>query len=153
MTDRAFTLRGIDHLVLRVDDLPRSLAFYRDVLGMRLERVISEQVFQLRCGRNLIDLMPRGADADAPLEHGMDHFCLQIQGEVPEILEHLRTNEVPIRLGPVEMYGATGFGTSIYVTDPDGYTVELKTDHAEHPITTTMQDVIATLSRTGVSAP
>jgi catechol 2,3-dioxygenase-like lactoylglutathione lyase family enzyme len=29
----------IDHIVLRVSDLPRSLAFYRDVLGCPVSRV------------------------------------------------------------------------------------------------------------------
>ena len=49
--------RGIDHVVLRVSDIARSLRFYVDVLGLALERIIDDlQIYQLRCGRNLIDL-------------------------------------------------------------------------------------------------
>ena len=40
------------------------------------------------------------------------------------------THDVPIVFGPVELYGATGFGTSMYVLDPDRYTLELKAAYA-----------------------
>ena len=35
---RPFDVQRIDHLVLRVSDLARSIAFYRDVLGCDMER-------------------------------------------------------------------------------------------------------------------
>ena len=48
---------GLDHLVLRVADVERSVAWYRAVLGCTLERVLpSFGLYQLRTGRTLIDL-------------------------------------------------------------------------------------------------
>ncbi|MEE9481273.1 MAG: VOC family protein, partial [Kiloniellales bacterium] len=53
-----FQVLGLDHLVLRVKDLDRALAFYRDVLGCALERSLDEiGLYQLRAGRSLIDLV------------------------------------------------------------------------------------------------
>ena len=52
-------IREIDHVVLRVVDLDRALAFYRDVLGCPLERRQDDiGLVQLRAGRSLIDLVP-----------------------------------------------------------------------------------------------
>ena len=49
--------RGIDHVVLKVTNIERTLHFYTAILGLALERVIEDlQIYQLRCGRNLIDL-------------------------------------------------------------------------------------------------
>ena len=63
------------------------------------------------------------------------------------VLEHLARHDVPITWGPVELYGATGFGTSVYLRDPDGHTVELKLDHAEYPLRTSARDAMAALTR------
>ncbi|HYC07988.1 MAG TPA: VOC family protein, partial [Steroidobacteraceae bacterium] len=58
MPDHPFAVQGIDHIVLRVRELPRALAFYRDVLGCALEREQPELgLTQLRAGRSLIDLV------------------------------------------------------------------------------------------------
>jgi len=58
MSGPPFAVKGIDHIVLRVRALPRSLVFYRDVLGCRVEREQPELgLTQLRAGRSLIDLV------------------------------------------------------------------------------------------------
>ena len=60
----AIEIRGIDHVVLRIRDLERSLRFYRDVLGCPEERRLDALVLvQLRAGSGLIDLVP----VDSPL--------------------------------------------------------------------------------------
>ena len=47
---------GIDHVALKVTAIERSLHFYTQVLGLNLERIIEDVgIYQLRCGRNLID--------------------------------------------------------------------------------------------------
>jgi len=49
---------GLDHVVLRVADLERSSAFYRDVLDCRVEKWQPELgLLQLRAGSALIDLV------------------------------------------------------------------------------------------------
>jgi catechol 2,3-dioxygenase-like lactoylglutathione lyase family enzyme len=57
-------IREIDHIVLRVVDLRRMLAFYCGVLGCTVERRDdSVGLVQLRAGRSLIDLVPVGGGA------------------------------------------------------------------------------------------
>lgn len=127
-------VREIDHVVLRVRDLARSLAFYRDVLGCPVER---EQaaigLWQLRAGRALIDLVPvdgsLGAAGGAPPGDGgrnVDHVCLRVEPfDEAAIRAHLAAHAVAA--GPTESrFGAEGAGPSIYITDPDGNVIELK---------------------------
>ena len=129
-----FGIRGIDHVVLRVRDLDRALAFYCGVLGCRIDnRQDKIGLVQLRAGGSLIDLVPldgklgrMGGAGPGREGRNMDHFCLRIapfDGEA--ILAWLRANGLDP--GTVESrYGAEGEGPSIYVTDPDGTMVELK---------------------------
>ena len=129
-----FSIREIDHLVLRIADLDRSLAFYRDVLGCTIERRQEAiGLIQLRAGRSLIDLVPLegklgSAGGAGPGAEGrnVDHFCLRIEPfDGPTLAAYLRDNGLPP--GEVaQRFGADGKGPSIYITDPDGNVVELK---------------------------
>jgi glyoxylase I family protein len=125
---------GIDHVVLRVSDVERSLAFYCDVLGCREERRSDALgLIQLRAGRNLIDLV----DVDSPLGRAggeppgntgrnVDHVALRIEPFDPDALAaHLEAHGVEPG-DVVQRYGAEGNGPSMYVRDPDGNVVELK---------------------------
>lgn len=134
MSREAIEIRGIDHLVLRVRDLPRALAFYCDLLGCREERRLEELgLVQLRAGAGLIDLValdsPLGRAGGAPPGDGgrnVDHFALQL-AHFDE--ERLRAALSAAGVQPGEVarrYGAGGMGPSMYVRDPDGNVVELK---------------------------
>ncbi len=142
--------KGLDHVVLRVTDIERSLRFYTGVLGLALERVIEDAgIYQLRCGRHMIDLCTLADDTTLapPESRGVDHVCIMVEADIEEMLRHLESARVPVVMGPVELYGATGFGTSIYVLDPDKHKVELKTPRAEFPVRTVVADAKKTLSR------
>ncbi len=130
-SDGPIALQAIDHVVLRVRDEARALAFYCGVLGCREERRIPEiGLVQLRAGASLIDLMVVGAAGGpgpvSPQGRNLDHFALRLTAFDAEALRrHLAARGVPA--GPVERrYGAEGFGPSVYVNDPDGNVVELK---------------------------
>lgn len=149
-TPTPMRFHGIDHVVLKVTDIERTLGFYAGVLGLKLERIIEDAgIYQLRCGRNLIDLQVLPADGRLAeqAQRGIDHLCLHMACDFDAVLAHLETHGVPISWGPVELYGATGFGTSVYVRDPDGHTIELKADHAALPLRTTSREAMATLTR------
>ena len=137
-----FAPRNIDHLVLRIRDLDRALAFYCGVLGCTVEKhQEASGLMQVRAGGSLIDLVPldgrlglQGGAGPGKEGRNLDHFCLRVDPfDGPAILEYLRANGV--EPGAVESrYGAEGEGPSIYITDPDGNVVELKgPPHEERP--------------------
>ncbi len=127
-------IKQLDHLVLRVTDLPAMMRFYTDVLGCSVEKTREDLgLYQLRAGSALIDLVPvdgplgrKGGAAPGKEARNLDHFCLRIEPyDAEAILTHLRAHGA--QPGPIESrYGAEGQGPSIYVSDPEGNTVELK---------------------------
>lgn len=127
-------IREIDHVVLRVADLERSMAFYCGVLGCTIARDLKERgLTQLRAGSSLIDLVVLESELGRKLGAGpategrnMDHFCVRVEPfDAAAILTHLKLHG--IKPGDVaQRYGAEGTGPSIYIDDPDGNTVELK---------------------------
>jgi glyoxylase I family protein len=129
-----FRILGLDHLVLRVQDLDAMLRFYCGALGCSVERTVPQiGLVQLRAGAALIDLVPvdgplgrAGGAAPGAEARNLDHFCLRIEPfDEVQIRQQLAAHGV--QAGPVEArYGAEGEGPSIYLTDPQGNVVELK---------------------------
>jgi glyoxylase I family protein len=141
--------KGLDHVVLKVADLDKSIAFYTGPLGMHLERTYDGVGFcHIRCGRNLIDLqmVPESARPEAG-KGNVDHICISIDGEVDEVLAYLNEKNVPIKAQPGETYGATGFGTSIYIFDPDSNVIELKVGYAQYPVRTSVEEALKASTR------
>ncbi|MGH7031470.1 MAG: VOC family protein [Stellaceae bacterium] len=126
----AIRIGGLDHVVLRVGDLDRAIAFYRSVLGLHIERQLEQpKLVQLRAGASLIDLVPTAVSPQEAAEQAgrnMDHFAIRVVGfDAAALKAHLERNGVDP--GEVrERYGAEGYGPSLYIRDPDGNTVELK---------------------------
>ncbi len=130
-----FEIAGIDHIVLRTTQLTAMIHFYCDILGCSIERKTSEELglTQLRVGYSLIDLVvvdselgALGGGAPTLTENNLDHFCLQLKPiSESDIKQHLMSHGVDV--GDFsKRYGAQGFGPSLYVKDPEGNTVELK---------------------------
>ena len=127
-------IREIDHLVLRVTDLDKMLAFYCGALGCTVERRQDAiGLVQLRAGRSLLDLVPidgklgrAGGAAPGAEGRNLDHFCFRVEPfDEAAIRAHLR--EQGVSAGSVESrYGAEGEGPSMYLADPEGNVVELK---------------------------
>ncbi|MGH7064420.1 MAG: hypothetical protein ACREET_10090, partial [Stellaceae bacterium] len=87
------------------------------------------KLVQLRAGASLIDLVPAPLPPDQTADRAarnMDHFAIRVVGfDAAAISAHLLRHGVDP--GEVrERYGAEGYGPSIYISDPDGNTVELK---------------------------
>ena len=127
-------LTGLDHVVLRVADLRRMLAFYQDVLGCTVEREQANVgLTQLRAGASLIDLMTLdgllgklGGAGPGPEGRNLDHFALGVSPyDEPALRIHLAAHGVEI-IDAGNRYGAQGNGPSLYIRDPEGNTVELK---------------------------
>jgi glyoxylase I family protein len=130
VTGMPVTVTGLDHVVLRVTDMNRSIEFYGKVLGCPIERRLeSIGLVQLRAGTSMIDLVPCGEGERPEMSkdgRNMDHYAIRVaRMDVPAITAHLEAHGVAV--GPVQRrYGAEGYGSSLYITDPDGNTVELK---------------------------
>jgi catechol 2,3-dioxygenase-like lactoylglutathione lyase family enzyme len=115
----------LDHLVLVCEDVERTLAWYRDRLGLEAVRVDEwrrGEVFfpSIRVNDStIIDLLP-----GKPVDGRMDHFCLVI---APTDLAALAASgDFDVVDGPDRRFGARGDGMSLYVRDPDGAVVELR---------------------------
>ncbi|MBU8975176.1 MULTISPECIES: VOC family protein [unclassified Lysobacter] len=129
-----FRLQQIDHVVLRVRDVPAMVAFYCDVLGCTVERRQETiGLTQLRAGRSLIDLIDvqgtigrQGGAAPGHEGRNMDHLCLRAEPfDLHAILAHLHAYGAHVaEFG--SRYGAEGKGPSQYLYDPEGNLVELK---------------------------
>jgi glyoxylase I family protein len=137
MTDSAvpFQPDQLDHVVLRARDGEALVRFYRTVLGLTVERRLPELgLTQLRAGRALIDIVavdsPLGRAGGTPPRpgggHNVDHICLRVTPFRPEkIARHLAAHGItPSEV--TRVYGAEGYGPSIYLDDPEGNTIELK---------------------------
>ena len=121
----AVRVTGLDHIVLAVADVERSLAWYCDELGLAPERVDEwrrgEAPFpSVRVdAATILDLLatPRTGE-------NADHLCLVVE---PVDLEAVKASgRFQVVDGPAMRFGARGDGTSLYVLDPDGNTVELR---------------------------
>lgn len=118
-------VQGIDHIVLLVSDVERSVAWYRDELGLAAEQLeewrAGDAAFpSLRIDDGTIIDVVEGERSG----RNVDHVCLVVE---PTDLEALRdSGRFDISSGPSVRSGARGTGTSLYVFDPDQNLVELK---------------------------
>ena len=119
----------LDHLVLTVADIDRTVEFYTRVLGMRAE-TFGEGRRALRFGRQKINLHQAGREfepkAARPLPGSAD-LCFVTDVPLEEVQQHLAACGVPVEEGPVDRTGAVGPIRSVYVRDPDANLLELST--------------------------
>lgn len=135
-TDAApFAVLRIDHVVLRVRDAARSMAFYCGVLGCTLEKRRDDLgLVHLRAGSSLIDLVThdgklgsQGGALAGREGRNVDHLCLRIEPfDEAAIRARMARHGVSVQGEVQNNFGAEGNGPSIYLEDPDGNGVELK---------------------------
>jgi catechol 2,3-dioxygenase-like lactoylglutathione lyase family enzyme len=125
---------SLDHLVINVSDVARSVEWYRKVLGMEVK------IFDpghgkpprtsLIFGSQKINLRPRDADkvewftADHETA-GSDDLCFLTSSTPDEVVAHLGACGVAIAEGPVRKQGARGALRSVCCRDPDGSLIEI----------------------------
>ncbi|QOZ29400.1 VOC family protein [Bradyrhizobium sp. CCBAU 51753] len=130
----AVKVNALDHLVINVTDVVRSVAWYSRILGMEVK------VFDpgngktprtsLVFGHQKINVRPRDADkvewftADHETA-GSDDLCFLTSSTPAEVVAHLKANGVKIEEGPVARQGARGTLRSVYCRDPDGSLIEI----------------------------
>ncbi len=131
-------VNDFDHIVLRIRDLEASLRFYADLLGLEVigrdEHASGARPFlSVRVGGQLVDLWPDPSyDPELGTKAGgLFHFCVRVDNDLEtEVVPELRRAGIELlEDAPAVRFGATGYGKSIYVRDPDGHMVELKEAH------------------------
>lgn len=120
-------ITGLDHLVLTVRDVQRSLAFYTRHLGMTAVR-FGDGRHGLRFADHKLNLHPAAGPfsphAASPTPGSAD-LCLIVEEPVEALVAQLAGQGVAVEQGPVARSGATGPLLSIYLRDPDGDLIEL----------------------------
>jgi catechol 2,3-dioxygenase-like lactoylglutathione lyase family enzyme len=119
-------LTGLDHIVLCVADVERTLGFYEEILGMQ-RREERPGKWSLHFGANKISLQDaRSAPELArPTVPGSGNFCVLTDEPVERLADALRARGIEVVAGPAEREGATGKILSVYFRDPDGNLVEV----------------------------
>jgi catechol 2,3-dioxygenase-like lactoylglutathione lyase family enzyme len=123
----AIDIDRIDHIVLTVFDLERTLGFYSRVLGMEPVTFAGGRR-GLAFGRQKLNLHQAGREFEpkalAPAPGAID-LCFIASTALDEVIETLKEEGVVIIEGPVDKTGALGPMKSVYFRDPDGNLIEV----------------------------
>ncbi len=120
-------ITSLDHLVLVVRSIERTVEFYSSVLGLRAEEMRPGR-WALRFGTQKLNLQEAGVSVDPLAKHptpGSADFCLLTDVPMEDVVAHLRRHAVPVVDGPVRRTGAAGPLLSVYFYDPDDNLVEV----------------------------
>jgi catechol 2,3-dioxygenase-like lactoylglutathione lyase family enzyme len=119
----------LDHFVLTVASIERTIEFYRRVLGMEPVTFAGGRR-GLAFGRQKINLHAVGHEF-SPRAHraaaGTADVCFIAAVPLAEVIAHLEAEGVAIEQGPVPKTGALGPITSVYIRDPDLNLIEVST--------------------------
>lgn len=116
----------LDHLVLTVANIDKSIRFYTQILGFEL--VIFNDRKALKFGNQKINLHEKGKEFEPKAEYpttGSSDLCFIAETKVEDILLELQQKGINIIEGVVERTGAIGKIKSIYFRDPDLNLIEV----------------------------
>src|SRR3954453_6815213 len=119
-------VRGVDHYVLTVPDVEAVIAWYRDELGLAPERLDEwrrgEGLFpSLRVTDTTIIDVFQGDRSGT----NVDHVALVVDDV--DLDELAASGRFEVDMGPADLWGAQGTGRGLYIKDPAGNRVELRT--------------------------
>ncbi len=120
------SLKGIDHIVLVVHDIDSSIAWYTELFDVTVERYDlwqegSSPFVSLRVSDSFLIDLTSGEVAG----ENVDHFALETDRSSFD--SFVASNVGGIEMGPAQLSGARGVGEGVYIRDPDGHRVELRT--------------------------
>ena len=116
---------GFDHIVLLSSDVERTVTWFHDHLGLEVERIDQWRAGEvgfpsLRLSEtSIIDVM-----AGDRTGRNVDHVALVV--EDVDLDELAASGRFDVVSGPADLWGARGQGRGLYVLDPDGNVIELR---------------------------
>ncbi|HJN51487.1 MAG: VOC family protein [Pseudomonadales bacterium] len=126
-------LEGINHTCIAVNDLDRSVEFYRDIVGCKVGQELdytTVKCIPLRAGGDTLELMkvlnPEAKNLQQPMqpdEEGNVHICFQVDS-IEEHAQKVKDSGAEVTSDIHEMtVGGTVIHT-FYFRDPDGYALQ-----------------------------
>jgi glyoxylase I family protein len=137
-------IQALGHIALSVANLDRSIAFYRDLLGMELigreafGSALYDRILRLENAKGEVALLrsetfqleifqftsptPERSVLERPVsELGITHFCIEVR-DIHAAYDRLRTAGVVFHCEPIAFGGIVN---ATYARDPDGNVIEL----------------------------
>jgi catechol 2,3-dioxygenase-like lactoylglutathione lyase family enzyme len=120
-------IKNLDHLVLTVADIDKTIDFYTRILGFKLV-VFGDNRKALTFGNQKINLHQKGREFEPKAEYptsGSADLCFIAETDIHDVLEKLKLKNIEIIEGIVERTGALGKIKSVYFRDPDLNLIEV----------------------------
>ncbi len=140
---------SVGHIHLKVSDLDKSIAFYRDVLGLKLRQKMGDQAAFLSAGGYhhhvaLNTWFSKGGVTPAQGMTGLFHaaFLYPTRQHLADAVQNVIDAGVPLD-------GASDHGVSqaVYFRDPDGNGIELYVDHPRNQWPQTSDGALAMVTK------
>jgi catechol 2,3-dioxygenase-like lactoylglutathione lyase family enzyme len=123
-------MAALDHIILKVNDLDASVAFYTEVMGFTLDGVDGPFTV-LKCGPDfLLQLAPWGTP-------GLEHYAFSVsKREFQDIFERIKSrgiafgptfDSVGLNTSPGQESGARGIAPTLYFNDLNKHLLEIRT--------------------------
>lgn len=120
-------IHHLDHLVLTVADIDKTVDFYTHILGFQMV-TFGDNRKALTFGNQKINLHQKGHEFEPKAEHptsGSADLCFISTTDIHEVVEELKQKNIEINEGIVDRTGALGKIRSVYVRDPDMNLIEI----------------------------
>ena len=120
-------IKSIDHIVLTVKDINKSLYFYETILGLKKE-IFNQNRIALTFGNQKLNLHEYKHEINPhallPTPGSID-LCFITDTNINESIQYIQSKGITIIEGPIQRTGASGAITSFYINDPDGNLIEI----------------------------
>lgn len=120
-------IERIDHIVLTVENIEKTIKFYTEILGMKAI-VFGEGRYALTFGNQKINLHQKGKEFEPKANFptcGSSDLCFIVSSKIESVKLEIESKGVEIIEGIVERTGAMGKIQSVYLRDPDNNLIEL----------------------------
>lgn len=138
------TISHIDHLVLTVQDIDATIAFYTDILGMAVV-TFADNRKALVFGQQKINLHEKGKEFEPKAQNptcGSADLCFITPTEITSVKASLEQKGIIIEEGIVTRTGAVGVIQSVYFRDPDHNLIEVSCYSDSHQMQTLVSNTV-----------